>query len=88
MVDVEWFDACDGKCLQVCSVTSQQTIPITVNVSRAIKDKIGVFTEFKYVYITKSVLFRFKCFLACNLSKFIRYHELCPSSGRIDVIFV
>jgi len=67
----------------VHGVTPQQAIAIRVNGSRATNVKHAVI----YLYITKSVLLRFKCFIACKHSKVIRYHELCPTSGRIVVIF-
>ena len=44
-------------------------------------------TQFKCLYITQSVLFLFKYFLACNHSKRKCQHELCLGSVRTEVIF-
>jgi len=45
------------------------------------------FTEFRCLYITKSVVLLFQYIFASNHSKYKCQDQVCPSSVRIEVIF-
>ena len=86
IVDVEGVVDSVGKCLQVCTASN----PSRRQTSQwmAAEPQLLWFTEFKCLYVTKSVLFRFKYFVACKHSELKCYHELFFTNVRIEVIFV